>query len=199
MSDVPLPERTPLPVLTKAAGGCYMGKYDLHQLTSVELQRLLDNAAAVSAAENAALRERMGRLEEVLRIVRQYPDFDGGGPMPDMIDDELEGKPSVMLEGMKNITTKLGSQTALAIQDERDALRADNTDLQNNVVMPLRERVRVLEHELSEILGWALKEKAPLRDQEIRSIRQCLSLDVTAKNDKTRRGHAGFGREQRGL
>ena len=38
----------------------------------------------------------------------------------------------------------------------------------------LRERVRVLEYELSEILEWAVKERAPLRDQEIASIRRTL-------------------------
>ena len=53
-----------LPILTKAAGGCYLGKYDLHQLTSVELQRLLDNAAAVSAAENARLRAELAKHQE---------------------------------------------------------------------------------------------------------------------------------------
>ncbi len=38
----------------------------------------------------------------------------------------------------------------------------------------LRERVKVLEYELSEILEWAVKERAPLRDQEIASIRRTL-------------------------
>ena len=38
----------------------------------------------------------------------------------------------------------------------------------------LRERVRVLEYELSEILEWAVKERAPLREQEIASIRRTL-------------------------
>ena len=58
-----------LPILTKAAGGCYLGKYDLHQLTSVELQRLLDNAAAVSAADNARLHAAIRHYEAALKEV----------------------------------------------------------------------------------------------------------------------------------
>ena len=38
----------------------------------------------------------------------------------------------------------------------------------------LRERVKVLEDELGEVLEWAVKERAPLRDQEIASIRRAL-------------------------
>ena len=38
----------------------------------------------------------------------------------------------------------------------------------------LQERVKVLEYELSEIMEWAVKERAPLRDQEIASIRRTL-------------------------
>ena len=45
-----------------------------------------------------------------------------------------------------------GNTHAAAVTAERDAeiaqLRADNTRLQNEVVMPLRERVRVLEDAL---------------------------------------------------
>ena len=64
-NNTPLPEPLPLPTLTKAAGGCYMGKYDLHQLTSVEFQRALDaHAAAVSAAKDA----RIKVLEDALRM-----------------------------------------------------------------------------------------------------------------------------------
>ena len=38
----------------------------------------------------------------------------------------------------------------------------------------LRERVKVLEDELGEVLEWAVKERAPLRNQEIASIRRAL-------------------------
>jgi hypothetical protein len=31
-------------------------------------------------------------LRQVLEIVRQYPDFDEGGPIPEMFDEALEGK-----------------------------------------------------------------------------------------------------------
>jgi len=122
MSDVPLPEPdfycAPksgkiLSVQGYERGDHLQGLMRGHYEPVYYGHKLDAHAAAVSAdlrAENARLRERMGRLEEVLRIVRQYPDFDGGGPMPDMIDDELNGKPSVMLEGMRNITTKPGSQ-----------------------------------------------------------------------------------------
>lgn len=66
-----------LPTLTKAAGGCYLGKYDLHQLTSVELQRLLDNAAAVSAADNRALTEERDALRERVEALEKVQLFAG--------------------------------------------------------------------------------------------------------------------------
>lgn len=39
-------------------------------------------------------------LREALHIVRQYPDFDAGGPIPQMIDDVLAGRKSAMLESL---------------------------------------------------------------------------------------------------
>lgn len=59
---------------------------------------------------------------------------------------------------------------------------ADNAALRTDIHMhlielaALRERVKVLEHELSEILEWAVKERAPLRNQEIASIRRTLEV-----------------------
>ena len=38
------------------------------------------------------------RLRAALGVVRQYPDFDGGGPLPEMIDQVLCGAPSPMLD-----------------------------------------------------------------------------------------------------
>ena len=65
------------------------------------------HAAAVSAADNKALRERLNRLETALRIVREYPDFDGGGPLPDMIDDELAGRQSACVQTLFEIEAAL--------------------------------------------------------------------------------------------
>lgn len=49
------------------------------------------------------LNERIAVLEEALRIVRQHPDFDDGGPMADMMDNVLEGKSHPMLDLMARI------------------------------------------------------------------------------------------------
>ena len=38
------------------------------------------------------------RFRAALEIVRQYPDFDSGGPLPEMMDQVLRGEPSTMLD-----------------------------------------------------------------------------------------------------
>lgn len=50
-----------------------------------------------------AERERTRVLHTALSIVRNYPDFDNGGPLADMMDDVLAGRPSQMLQSLDMI------------------------------------------------------------------------------------------------
>jgi hypothetical protein len=55
-------------------------------------------AKAQAQAPVAALTDaRISVLEEALRLVREYPDFDEGGPLAEMMDQVLAGQPSPLL------------------------------------------------------------------------------------------------------
>ena len=43
-------------------------------------------------------------LRAALSIVREYPDFDKGGPLPEMMDQVLRGEPSPMLAALDLIS-----------------------------------------------------------------------------------------------
>ena len=56
---------------------------------------------------------------------------------------------------------------------DTDGQREVNTILTNENEAQA-EKIRVLRDELTEVLEWAVRERAPLRDQEITSIRSAL-------------------------
>ena len=67
-------------------------------------------AHKLSAADNAALREFcQARIDDIetlrtaLHLCREYPDFDDGGPIPEVIDAVLMGRPSPMIESYNKI------------------------------------------------------------------------------------------------
>jgi hypothetical protein len=47
--------------------------------------------------------EEIERLRAALAIVREYPDFDAGGALPEMIDQVLGGKPAPMLDTLNRL------------------------------------------------------------------------------------------------
>ena len=177
MADIPLPE----PARVAPVLGVIQNVYTAEQMRAYAatdnkaLRAELANARAVdihschsgctrAGCVAARLREELGSL-----ISQFHHAMKDAGWHPGRTDDNL-----------CDIIREKGKEM-LALRAERDnmagviaQLLADNTALQNNVVGPLRERVKVLEYELSEILEWAVKERAPLRDQEIASIRRTL-------------------------
>ena len=52
---------------------------------------------------NIYYRVELERLRVALATVREYPDFDEGGPLPEMIDQVMSGSPSPMLEKLHEL------------------------------------------------------------------------------------------------
>ena len=50
-----------------------------------------------------ALGNENWRLRDALRIVREYPDFDAGGALPEMLDQVLRGEPAPMLDALDRL------------------------------------------------------------------------------------------------
>lgn len=69
------------------------------------LLKITDGKEAIYACQEAY--RYITRIEAALRILREYPDFDAGGPLPQMIDDVLEAKYNDMLEFMLRIENEL--------------------------------------------------------------------------------------------
>lgn len=71
-----------------------------------ELIADLRNSAEYSSTEGFCWRtmrqaaDTLERMCRVLEMVRQYPDFDGGGPLPDAIDAVLSGAPETKGEAL---------------------------------------------------------------------------------------------------
>ncbi len=125
MSDIPLPE----PHGQFLVWNYHAKPDDPVQYRDVWIDdQMHAHAAAVSAADNAALRAELERL-----------------------------------------TRELANARAVDIHSCHAGCKRAGC-----VAGRLQERVKVLEYELSEILEWAVKERAPLRDQEIASIRRTL-------------------------
>jgi hypothetical protein len=80
------------------------------------VSRLRDVAEVVSngqeLCEEAAA--KIERLRAALEVVREYPDFDDGGPLPDMMDQVLRGEPSPMLEKLAEWERIFGARAARA-------------------------------------------------------------------------------------
>lgn len=55
----------------------------------------------MNSAQNLA--DENKRLRLALEILRQYPDFDAGGPLPEMLDQVLAGQPAPMLEALDKL------------------------------------------------------------------------------------------------
>lgn len=135
MSNVPLPE----PHHQSAAN------FNAPDEPFYTADQMHAHAAAVSAAKDAEISGLQNFKTMHLEMVAKWAGDIGealGEPSEDFKPDDL-----IALAGKVKI--------------QRDALRADNIRLQNEVVMPLRERVRVLEDALDEVLAFQSAPKQP--------------------------------------
>ena len=55
-------------------------------------------------AQTEAVQAENAKLRTALSVVRAYPDFDDGGPLPEMMDQVLRGERAPMLEKLAELT-----------------------------------------------------------------------------------------------
>ena len=67
------------------------------------VEKAIEGANTPTRAEIAARRATYESLRAALRLVREYPDFDQGGPLPEMMDQVLRGEPSPMLAALDRL------------------------------------------------------------------------------------------------
>lgn len=80
---------------------------------TVALIRQSDHLAAMEA-----MRQENERLRRALETVRQYPDFDAGGPLPAMIDAALSGAPETPAEElMTHLDASLKADRSAQVAD----------------------------------------------------------------------------------
>lgn len=68
----------------------------------LECDRAISDLRAAIAAADAAIAQAVEQQPAMsaLAIVRQYPDFDAGGPLADMMDEVLAGRPAPLLSSV---------------------------------------------------------------------------------------------------
>lgn len=108
----------PLTFFTSVAAQAYRAAATRDDVTHEDAMRVALQAvqgaappapAAVPPDFEQHLIDTIEDLRTALHIVRQYPDFDYGGPLPQMIDDVLSGRRSAMLESLGAIRDAIRS------------------------------------------------------------------------------------------
>ena len=66
------------------------------------------------------------RLRTAICIVREYPDFDGGGALPEMLDQVLRGDPAPMLDALDRLTLGPNVRAKRATTAGRQAREVDD-------------------------------------------------------------------------
>lgn len=99
------------------------GRYekDTHQLAWLAW-RAATKQAAVAQSQHPAL--------SALAIVRQYPDFDAGGPLAEMMDEVLAGKPARLLASVEALAAaRRPVATQMQVLDHVESIKTDPTTL----------------------------------------------------------------------
>lgn len=99
------------------------GRYekDTHQLAWLAWRAATKHAAAAQPQHPAL---------SALAIVRQYPDFDAGGPLADMMDEVLAGKPARLLASVEALAAgRKPVATQMQMLDHLENLKTDPATL----------------------------------------------------------------------
>jgi hypothetical protein len=84
------------------------------QMMDEEVEAALMQAGDQINALQAMLREAKAeicKLRAALELVREYPDFDEGGPLAEMMDQVLAGEPTPMLDFVYGVIAEYGPAT----------------------------------------------------------------------------------------